>query len=114
MFDPMQEINKVDTITDPGLDPTTAPDDVGGMFYVQFLIDATNLVAGVDLHYDLYNTKLGNQLAMGDELDIDQFAPFSHDAGTMRVPEPGTFRLLAFGLGLLALGAGLRRRERRV
>ena len=56
-----------------------------------------------ELHFDLYNKKTSKQDP--NDLDINAFAPFSHDAET--VPEPGS--LLLFGIGMVGL-AGARRK----
>lgn len=77
-----------------------------GSYYAQIEIDVSNLNAGYGLHFDLYNTEVKNN---GD-IDVDDFAPFSHDAEVLPgpgpgpgpgIPEPATFLLLGAGLGLL-------------
>lgn len=69
----------------------------GGMYYAGFTIDTSNLNSDYVIHFDLYNTKL---LTSGD-IDITQFAPFSHDAeschGCTPVPEASTVLLLGAG-----------------
>lgn len=75
------------------------------MYYQSFQVDTSLLAAGYSIHFDLYNTKLGR--GTGD-IDVNKFAPFSHDANsTTSVPEPTTMLLLGFGLVALA---GVRRR----
>lgn len=76
----------------------------GDMYYASFTID-TALVQGYGVHFDLYNT----ELKTGGDIDVDQFAPFSHDAES--VPEPGTLGLLS--LGLLSCGAFWKARKMR-
>lgn len=76
-----------------------------GMYYSQFNFNTSNLANGYAIHFDLYNT----QLLGGGDIDITQFAPFSHDAeSSTNVAEPGT--LLLMGLGLAGIGLIRRRR----
>jgi len=69
------------------------------MYYVPFAFDTRNLAAGYALHFDLYQ--------LDTDSNIIEKAPFSHDANSQHVPEPGT--LLLLGLGLVGL-SGLRRK----
>lgn len=95
------------TMTSPG---GLVASPLGSTYYREFVIDTTGLAAGYELHFDLYNTISGEPAGLkkksstSGDVDIDDFAPFSHDAGTNRthkVPEPGT--LLLLGAGLMAL-----------
>lgn len=72
----------------------TIDGEPGLMYYVSFSIDTTQLAAGHVLHFDLYNTKV----TRGGDIDISMFAPFSHDAESSKVPEPGTLILLGSGM----------------
>ena len=72
-----------------------------GMYYAAFTIDTSLLGQNYVLHFDLYNTKL-----KGLDVDVTQFAPFSHDAQSAPVPEPSTVLLL--GSGLIGLWASRR------
>jgi hypothetical protein len=89
-----------------GLAYNTADDPGGlttgsGAYYAAFDVDSTGLAAGYNLHFDLYNT----DVRQGTDIDVDDFAPFSHDAEccTQKVPEPGT--LLLLGSGVIGWGA---------
>lgn len=81
-----------------GSDPTLNPG--ASLYYKLFDVDLSNLADGFGLHFDLYNTKVRTS----SDIDIKDFAPFSHDAAsseTREVPEPTTLMLL--GLGMLIL-----------
>jgi len=92
---------------------TALPNGSGNMFYVPFLVDVSGLKEGYGIHFDLYSQKAKN----GD-IDVDGFAPYSHDAESKTtrtfqpIPTPdGGATLALMGTGLIALG-GLRRRMR--
>lgn len=118
-FDSLMQTNPFDVQTSVGLTPAAG----SGMYFVGFNIDVTELSKDVSIHFDLYNSALvickekkndkdnGNDCDPTD-IDINDFAPFSHDAqsgsgggggGTppQEVPEPGPLGLL--GLGLMGL-----------
>jgi len=90
-----------------------------GMYYARFDFDISGLSAGLGLHFDLYNEtlvsqcgkKAGGSCTVGD-IDVNLFAPFSHDAQAMvtPVPEPQTYAMLLAGLGLLGFEARRRRK----
>jgi hypothetical protein len=99
------------TADNPGLAIDLAVGDPawtgGSSYYADFVIDAANLDLGLGLHFDLYSTKLGQKKPNGD-IDVDQFAPFSHDAEY--VPEPASLAVWGV-LGLAILGASRRTRR---
>jgi hypothetical protein len=79
----------------------------GSLLYEDFNVDVSGLGDDYLLHFDLYNEALKN----GDT-DVDNFAPFSHDAvsggSTTNVPDASTTVAL-LGLSLLGM-AGFRQR----
>ena len=90
--------------------PSWGPQSGTGMYFQRFDINTTNLAIGYSIHFDLYNTALcgGRKCDGTQDIDITQFAPFSHDAESIaNVPEPGTTLLL----GMALLGIGLARRR---
>ncbi len=93
--------NVYDTQTYAGAGPTLNPN--GNLYYHAFTVDTSLLDPNYVIHFDLYNTALAK--CSSTDLDVTQFAPFSHDAqsggGGNKVPEPGL--LILFGTGLLGL-----------
>jgi len=88
-------------------DPTSTPEFPGAPAnamgeWKMFTVDITGPV-GSAIHFDAYT--------LNPDGTIDAFAPFSHDATTTIVPEPGTIVLL--GSGLLGLGLAAYRKRKR-
>lgn len=113
-FDSLLQTNPFDVQTSVGLTPTAG----SGMYYVGFEIDVTQLLPDYAIHFDLYNSKVAKckNNCVPDDIDVNDFAPFSHDAGSgggdgdggdETVPEPGSLFLI--GGGLLGLWASRRR-----
>lgn len=99
-FNSKNQIGEYDT-ADRAINGDLISTDGTGMYYVAFTIDTSLLDPNYVLHFDLYNTKL-----KGLDVDVTQFAPFSHDAQSTAVPEPSTVILL--GSGLVGLWASRR------
>jgi len=70
--------------------------------YKIFTVDLSGPV-GASVHFDAYT--------LNPDGSVDKFAPFSHDATTTIVPEPGTIILM--GSGLLGLGLRAYRKRKR-
>ncbi len=91
-FDPNSTVPAYDV-----QDGTTA---AGTLFAYNLSVDTSPLLAGYSLHFDLYDIKTNSD----GSVEIDEFAPFSHDAqsgtNTSSVPDNGaTWLLLAVALG---------------
>lgn len=84
-----------------------------GMLYQSFAFNMGALPIGYGLHFDLYTSTVrecaNNPNCVGPDIDADQFAPFSHDAQAMPIPEPETYAMLLAGLGLMGFVARRRR-----
>lgn len=109
-FSPLDRADSYNTADDPGGPTLNAG---GGSYYASFLGNSTLLASAYNLHFDLYDEIAGKCAKNGSctDLDVDHFAPFSHDAQTTeRIPEPTTAVFLLLGS---ALAAGYRFRASR-
>lgn len=104
-------------LTTPAYDASTGPHPaltpgVGGMAYQPFLVDVAGLALGYGIHFDLYDEEVIAGKKNGTDLDVEHFAPFSHDATAnrlaVRIPDGGNTAAL-LGLGLLVVGCLARR-----
>jgi hypothetical protein len=111
-FSPMNKALEYNTADNPG---GLTPSASGTSYYASFAIDSSLLDPNYVIHFDLYDTLVhncgnGRQTLPGCvDIDVDHFAPFSHDAqSSPPVPEPASMLLIGSGIG-----AGLLRRFRR-
>jgi hypothetical protein len=109
-FSPVNRALEYNTADNPG---GLTPSATGTSYYANFSVDTRLLDPSYAIHFDLYDTFLRNcsrnLTASGcTDVDIDHFAPFSHDAQSPPVPEPASMLLLGSGIG-----AGVLRRLRR-
>lgn len=85
-----------------------------GSFFKEFTVSVATLADDVYLHFDLYTLTMGSTA----ELEVDKFAPFSHDAElrslsptpVVELAEPG--QAIVFLIGLITM-VGSRKRSRR-
>ena len=80
-------------------------DGTGGTGYLykkDFSIDVSGLAVGYSVHFDLYS----EEFSKGCDIDVNKFAPFSHDAQSLEVSHvpDGSATLGLLGLGLMGLG----------
>jgi hypothetical protein len=102
-FTPTQRTAAYNTQDDTGQGPTPSP--TGNMYFMAFTVDTSLLDPRYTVHFDMYD----EVLKKGGDIDIGNFAPFSKDAESFAVPEPGSLFLL--GSGIAALVARQRRRR---
>lgn len=91
------------TAETPGaLSPTTA---TTGVAYYQTFHITTSLAGSYAIHFDLYDSYIQECGRLGTcetDIDVNRFAPFSHDAQSGSVPEPTTLLMLSLGAVLAA------------
>ena len=90
----------------------TLPQGTGGMLFMPFLADVSGLTSGYGIHFDLYDEIAYKKAKSGNpagDIDVNHFAPFSHDATGMNIPDGGATAAL-LGLGMLGLGFFARRK----
>lgn len=111
-FSPLNRAIEYNVQDNPG---GLTPDPAGTSYYASFSVDTSLLDPNYVIHFDLYDTLVHNcgngrnTLPGCLDIDVDHFAPFSHDAqSSPPVPEPATMILLGSGIG-----AGVLRRLRR-
>lgn len=112
------QFNVQDTVGTTPTPTTTGPK----MYYMEFQVDTASLNTNYQLQFDLYSETYkncnSNYSNSGCDIDINKFAPFSHNArsktlfssGNSSVPEPSSLALL--GAGAAALALRYRRRSR--
>lgn len=113
-FDESAEYKKVNVQDDPGAALMTGT----GSYVVQFTVDVSGLSGSVNgkqigVHFDLYNKTIDPV-----DVDVDKFAPFSHDAEyrppsivfSDEIPEPASFAVWGV-LGAVAAAFRVRRRR---
>jgi hypothetical protein len=106
-FDSSDQIRRYNT-QDRAETGGSIPDSGSGMYYVEFSIDTSLLDPNYVIHFDLYNSQLVRRTG---DIDITQFAPFSHDAESRSVSEPSTFLLIGAGILGIALFLVIRKKS---
>jgi hypothetical protein len=110
-FSPTNRAVEYNTADNPG---GLTPSAIGTSYYASFAVDTRLLDPNYFIHFDLYDTLVhncgkGKTSAACVDIDVNHFAPFSHDAqSSPPVPEPATMLLIGSGIG-----AGILRRLRR-
>jgi hypothetical protein len=110
-FSPTNTTGAYNTETSPGGLPLTSD---GTAYYASFTVNTVSLDPAYTVHFDLYDEAIVQRKNDPTiDVDVDDFAPFSHDAQSPPpppppVPEPATLVLFAVAAG----GALTRRRFR--
>ena len=93
LFDASRTTSNVNTRRSPDHIPE---EDGSRLYFASFEVDISNLDPQFGLHFDLYSQRLRR----GGDIDIDAYAPFTHDAAAQvaSAPEPGSLALIASGL----------------
>lgn len=100
-FDTSITTNSYNAQDNPGSTPIAGSGNQE-MLFVSFDIDATSLLSDFGLHFDLYNVHQKNKTDP-DDIDINDFAPYSHDAEFVRAEVSESSIMLLMMLGLVGL-----------
>ncbi len=111
-FDANNRAVTYNTADNPG---GLTPSPTGNSYFATFALDTSKLSGAYALHFDLYDEVIRDCVKKGSctagDIDVDRFAPFSHDAQTTQVPEPASGLLLLLGSGMIAGALPWRRKQ---
>jgi hypothetical protein len=89
---------------DRAISGVSIPTASGDTYYASFNV-STLALSGYVAHFDLYSQQV---YSTSEDVDVDDFAPFSHDAQSPSIPDPAAIFLL--GSACLIGFAGARRK----
>ena len=93
-FDPNARAVTYDSAVTPG---GLTPSASGGSYYYSLTVDTTLLDPAYQLHFDLYDSYVVNCGNGCKDVDIEHYAPSTHDARS-QIPEPSRSSYLLLGL----------------